>query len=693
LATAGRYPEALAEYRMLVHVPSVRLELVRHLIDYNETIPEVARDWEEVSDLLAVAKSEDDSSTEVTILSAKVHVAKREFDKARLIVAQARREYGDDRELLALQIRIAELSGDVAEASRLKGETLAADGQSEEAERQLRLTLIESDRNGDTAISLMQLYLQNGRTEQAVDIFKQHASAMTPIELSRTYEVFGDVQRAAGSLQQHTQQKPTDAAAVQQLAELYTRSGRSDLAEPLLERLLSSESNVAEESVRIARRSLAIILAKKQDYRAFQRAPALMDKNAEEKPTVGIHDLRTMATVLHHSQKPSDHLVAIGLLEKLDDRRQMTDDDRWHLGKLYVRVGIPEQAAPQFSQAVRNGFAHPGFLSDLITHQIRMGALAEAREQFDRVPEDFPRPELVRLQSQYLIAIGQSSAAVAELDGFTKEAMEPGVRGERLLLAAKVCREALLNDVSADEVTLSQAANRYLRVAVQEEPKQVGYLVSWLLKCSRDVEAFDLLKVVWQNLPTETAANLSLDMLRVASNRIRRDFVEAYLVAKSQQQPASVELKRCLADVWSLGEKYAEAEELYREILRVDSRHVPALNALAWNLAMRGRLLDEAMTFAERAIAEAGPLPQHLDTRGCVKIAQSRLRAATEDLISAAEADNSPTAFRHLAFVQVESGDVEMAKQKLAHAAEVGLRSAQLHPLDRDLFDRLNAQL
>ena len=60
---------------MLVHVPSVRLELVRHLIDYNETIPEVARDWVEVSDLLAVAKSEGDSSTEVTILSAKVHVA------------------------------------------------------------------------------------------------------------------------------------------------------------------------------------------------------------------------------------------------------------------------------------------------------------------------------------------------------------------------------------------------------------------------------------------------------------------------------------------------------------------------------------------------------------------------------------------------------------------------------------------
>ena len=49
LATAGRYPEALAEYLLLVHIPAVRLELVRHLIDYNGTMPEVARDWKEVT--------------------------------------------------------------------------------------------------------------------------------------------------------------------------------------------------------------------------------------------------------------------------------------------------------------------------------------------------------------------------------------------------------------------------------------------------------------------------------------------------------------------------------------------------------------------------------------------------------------------------------------------------------------------
>jgi tetratricopeptide (TPR) repeat protein/VanZ family protein len=693
LETAGRYPEALAEYRMLVHVPAVRLELVQHLIDYNETIPEVARGWKEVSDLLAVAKAEGDSSVEVSILSAKMLVAKHEFEEARLMLSQARREHGEDRNLIAHQIRVAELSGDVAEASRLKGKTLAAEGLNEDAERQLRLTLIESDRNGDAAISLMQLYLQNGRAGQAVDVFKRHARTMTSTELSRTYEVFGDLQRAVGILQEYIEQQPEDVVATQHLAELYVRGGRPDLAEPLFERLLSTEVNISEEEQRAARRSLAILLAKKRNYRAFQRATALMDKNAGESPDIGVNDLRTMTIVLQHSLKPEDHLVAIGLLERLDDRRRMNNEDRWRLGKLYIRVGFPEQAAPQFHQAVKDGLNSPVFLSDLITHQIRTGALAEAREQFERLPNGFPEAELVRLRCRYLVAVGQSSTAISELDDFVKAATDSEGRVGRLLLAVDVCRDALQNDVSADQAVLSQATDRYLRTATEEDPKQVSHLVRWLLERGRDVEAFSLLDLAWQQLPPESAARLSLDMLSAASNRSRREIVEQHLAARSHEEPASLVLKRHLADVWSLSGKHAEAEELYREILRVDSRNVAALNALSWNLAMRGRLLDEAMTYAERAIAEAGPVSQLLDTRGCVKLAQSRLRAATEDLISAAELDNSPTTLLHLAFVRSETGETELARQTLSHAIETGLRVEQLHPLDRDLYDRLNSQL
>jgi tetratricopeptide (TPR) repeat protein/VanZ family protein len=693
LATAKRYPEALAEYRQLVHIPAVRLELVRHLIDYNATVPEVARDWKEVTELLTAAKADGDSSLDVTMLSAEVLILKHEFDEARRLVSQIHDELPGDSDVLALQIQIAELSGDAQEASRLKGETLASSGQVQAAERQLRNTLLESEENSEAAISLMKLYLRNARTEQAVEVFRQHAPKMTPLQLSRTYEAFGDLQRAVGGLQQHVDQQPDDTAAVQQLAELYLRNGRPELAEPLLERMLSSESNATEESVRAARRSLATILSQKQNYRDFQRATALMDQNAAGQPTIETRDVRVMARVLRHSPKPADHLVAIGLLEKIDDRRQMNDDDHWQLGKLYIQVGLPEQAGPQFDRAARDGFCDPAFLSDLILHQIQTGALLEAREQIEHLPATVLPAEVVRLRSRYLMAIGQVPVAVQELDAFIDSSMNSGTKADRLLLGAATCREALLLDASVNEVALSQAVDRYLRAAVEADSKHVEHLVRWLLERRRDVEAFGWLSAVWQELPAESAANLSLEMLHAGTNRSRLELVEQYLVPRSHERAASLELKRCLADVWSLGEKYSEAEELYREILRVDSRHVPALKSLAWNLAMRGRLLDEAMTFAERAIAEAGPVPQLLDTRGCVKLAQSRLRAADDDLLAAAGSGNSPTTFLHLAFVQAETGNRKQARQTLAHAFEAGLRPERLHPLDRDMLERLNVQL
>ena len=693
LATAKRYPEALAEYRQLVHIPAVRLELVRHLIDYNATVPEVARDWKEVTELLSAARTDGGSLLDVTMLSAEMLILKREFDDARRLVAQIHDDFPGDSDVLALQIQIAELSGDPQEASRLKGETLASNGQVEDAERQLRNTLLESEENGEAAISLMKLYLRNDRAEQAVEVFRQHAPRMTTLQLSRTYEAFGDLQRAIGVLQQYVDQQSDDTAAVQQLADLYLRNGRQELAEPLFERMLSFESNATDESVRSARRSLAIILAQKQNYQDFQRATALMDQNAAGKLTIETRDIRAMATVLRHSPRPADHLMAIELLEKIDDRRQMNHHDHWQLGKLYLQVGLPEQAGPQFDRAARDGFSDPAFLGDLILHQIQTGALLEAREQIEHLPTTVSPADVVRWRSRYLMAIGQAPVAVQELDAFIDSSTNSGMKTDRLLLGAATCRAALLLGASVNEAALSQAVDRYLRAAVEEDSKHVGDLVQWLLERRRDVEAFELLSVVWQQLPTDTAARLSLDMLRAGANRRRLALVEQHMVEHIHERPASLDSKRCLADVWSLGEKYSEAEELYREILRVDSRYVPALNSLAWNLAMRGRLLDEAMTFAERAIAQAGPVPQLLDTRGCVKLAQSRLRAATDDLTAAAEGENSPTTLLHLAFVQGETGNPDQARQTLAYAVETGLRPERLHPLDRGMLERLNAQL
>lgn len=693
LATAGRYPEALAEYRQLAHVSQVRLELAEHLIDYNIQLPEVARDWQEVLILLDAAGDDEESSLRWTVAKARVLIEKKEFDEARLLVRLARRDQPENNQLLAMQIRIAETSGDVAEISRLKGKTFAQAGQLEEAERQLKSALSESPSTGDAALSLVQFYLRHGRKGQAVETFREHASDMTASELSRMYEIFGDLRNAHVVLQQELHKQPENKAVLREFSEFLIRNQRSDLAEPLLEQLLSLPSDILDADVRAARRSLALLLAQKQNYRDFLKASALMDQNAAEVSPIATSDLRTMATLLQYSPLSSDDVLAIGLLEKVDDRRQMTPEDRWQLAMLYLKAGLPKQATPQFERAAQAGFAAPQFLTDFTLHLIRSGDLAQIKEKIEGLPATFPQSDRVQLKARYHVALGEVAMAVAALDAFIESKSLNSTHAERLVLAAETCRDLLRTPASAHDAGLVQATDRYFQMAVEEAPGHVDHLITWLIERDRDVEAFELLGNLWQHLSPELAASLSLDMLRAASNRHRRDRVEQYLITHIQRQPDSLELKLHLAELRSLSEEYSEAERLYRDILREDSRHVAALNGLAWQLAMQGRLLDEAMTFVERAISEAGPISQLLDTRGCVKLAQSRLRAAIVDFQAAVESSESPATLLHLAFAKAESGDSKQAEKAFTRAIDSGLQVERLHPLDRSIMRQIRQQV
>ena len=53
---------------------------------------------------------------------------------------------------------------------------------------------------------------------------------------------------------------------------------------------------------------------------------------------------------------------------------------------------------------------------------------------------------------------------------------------------------------------------------------------------------------------------------------------------------------------------------------------VPTMNNLAWVLARRRSDLEEASLLINRAMKIAGPLPELLDTRGCVCLALGQNR-------------------------------------------------------------------
>ena len=111
---------------------------------------------------------------------------------------------------------------------------------------------------------------------------------------------------------------------------------------------------------------------------------------------------------------------------------------------------------------------------------------------------------------------------------------------------------------------------------------------------------------------------------------------------------------------------------------------------LAWLLARRGSDLEEASLLVNRAMKIAGPMPELLDTRGCVCLALSQNRQAVEFLTQAADESASPSTLLHLAEAQQAVGDRTAAQKTLKKAIAAGLQRGRLHPLDQDVLDRLS---
>ncbi len=322
-------------------------------------------------------------------------------------------------------------------------------------------------------------------------------------------------------------------------------------------------------------------------------------------------------------------------------------------------------------------------LADYAEHLVEHADEEIARHWVTRLGSQYPGAvDSLRLETRLAIRHEDSQQAVSLLKSFVAEAHDDASRTARLIKAATVASD--VNSGNNDDEALNAAAHEFLTQAVQLDPKQIEQLVIWQLNHDRDVEAFEHLDDVWQQLNPDAAAGLSLAMLSAGPTHVRAARVERQLTAALQKNPGQLLIKVCLADVQSLQERYAEAESLYRQVLHVDPQCLPALNNLAWLLGMQNRETDEALSLIERAIEAAGPATQLLDTRACILISQGRTRQASTDLKkSIADGGTTRTTLLHLAAAQLDDGDSEAARQTFEQAKpsarELPLHSVRPH--------------
>ena len=139
---------------------------------------------------------------------------------------------------------------------------------------------------------------------------------------------------------------------------------------------------------------------------------------------------------------------------------------------------------------------------------------------------------------------------------------------------------------------------------------------------------------------------------------------------------------------------YRESLRLYREVVKLDPKHVAALNNLALVLAESPQDRIEALAVIDKAIAVSGQQPGLIDTKGAILVYQGRSDQAVSLLEAATREAGTDVRHRfHLAAAYRDLGDLGKARDLLQGALDQQLERQFLTQTDRRLLAELKTAL
>lgn len=513
----------------------------------------------------------------------------------------------------------------------------------------------------ETWLALLQHLVRQGRKAEAELLLPQLKAQLKPeqlmLTLAQCHDALGQYALAREQYQATLTARPDDVAAVRLAAGFYLRWNRPREAEPLLRALADGKLKAADADAAWARHGLGMILAASGDYRQLPKALALVGLKVDADGNLvrpsgpqSNEEAYAQARVLATQPRRSFRILAIALLEDLNQRQGLAADDQFLLAQLYEGEGSAASRAKSRETLRRLTTTHagqPAYLAAYALTLLRSNQLHEAQQAIDaltKLEESQPGSNIApELRARLLEARGQGAKAIELLEA---------------------------------------------HVAVQAtKPEKVFVLVEALARQKRLREALDRCAAAWQNCPPEMTAAAALGVLRLGQPTAE-DYsrVEGQLAAEIQKQPASLGLRMHLARLYEMREQFEKAEPVYREIIQRDPNHVVALNNLAWLLAQKPTQSGEALTLIRRAIEIMGPAANLLDTRASVYLAQGQFDLAVTDLESATADAPSPPSFFRLALAQERAKRRDAAIAAFQKAQAAGLDPRQLHPIEREAY-------
>ncbi len=290
-----------------------------------------------------------------------------------------------------------------------------------EAESSLREAVRLADAAPEPRVALVRFLAETGRPADAEAAVRAaegklpHDQAALP--LAQCWEAINRADRAEPYCLAALAASPDSPALLRAVASFYLRVGQDAKAEPYLSRLIDPSSGVPAADAAWARRSRAVGLAARGDYRKFREALDLLDRNREVAGRETVDDRRARALVL--ATRPSSRADATVVLEELGKKQLLTVEDQYILAQFYEARGKWADA-DRWMQCllVADGDSRL-YLSQYARSKLRRKDAAAARPLLERLERLYPESwETAEIQARMFQAAGKSAEAAALLVGF-----------------------------------------------------------------------------------------------------------------------------------------------------------------------------------------------------------------------------------------------------------------------------------
>jgi exosortase len=396
------------------------------------------------------------------------------------------------------------------------------------------------------------------------------------------------------------------------------------------------------------------------------------------------------AKLLLRRGNPGDHQRGRQLLRDVVESGEAADSDHLALIRLYESEGAVAKAE-QYAYALANRKnPRPGHVATYIDLLLKEDRVVDASSWMTK---------LLQADPESLTTLSLRTRLLAK-EGKTRE-IEPLVKAyaERRLAQTKSGQEksqvlAQVGRLYAD-LQMDPQAERALRRLYSLTPEGRVPLALWLARHDRASEAVDLcLQASASDLTVQDSMALANCLILGNASEELAKRAEPALEAALSKYKDNADFLFTLAN-WRLVQgRNDDAVRHLRQALKLQPRHSLVMNNLAFALGEQAETRVEAHEIIDRAIAQGGPLPDLLSTKGILLLLDGDAEGAVKLLRDAtSRSESDPRHLLNLAVALQRAGKVSDAREVLGRADKLALDSALLSRKQRRMLEELRRDL